>query len=132
MIIRIAGQEDAQKIIEWMQKNEIAEFGVGDAEALSHPLTEIFCAENGKPLAYIPVQLVGMLMPIGFNPESTPEERKDAVYTSLDAIITQIRKYKVRELIFYSDDEKAIERAESIGFRQVKGVVLRKVLHEIL
>lgn len=128
MIIRTALPEEASEVLDWMQKNTISEFGVGDAEALSNPLTVVLCAENGRRLAYVPVQLVGMIMPIGFNPEATPEERQEAVYESLDAIITQAKQNSVCEIMFYSDDEKIIRRAEHIGFRKVKGVVLRKVL----
>lgn len=123
MNIRIAGQEDAQRIIEWSFANR--EANDLDPDVLNYPLTEIFCAENGKPLGYLPAQLAAVLESFAPNPEATEQEKNAALYGLTDAIVETAANKGIKEIYFIGSNEEVNAFAERLGFKRIDLPVYR-------
>ena len=123
MTIRKAKPEDAQNILEWglaqKEKNEL------DVKALLYPSTEVFCAENGRPLAYLPVQFAAVLESIIVNPNVPNFAQIKAVYYLLDRILEQAAKQGIREAYFLGTDSQVSQLAETVGFKELPWKVYR-------
>lgn len=117
MKIRMANEQDAERIIEWSRLN-IAKNGF-DPAVLLYPTTDIVVAENGTgPVLYMPVQLVGMLESLAPSPDATAESRSRALLAALRHIAEVGMKRGARELYFLASDAELAEQAERAGFER--------------
>lgn len=112
MKIRLALPEDAENILKWNPEL--------DMDALLYPTTDVVCAENGKPIAFLPVHLVGMLEGLVVNPSASKEAASMGTYEALDCIAERLAKRGARELYFFGDNEELARQAERLGFEKIE------------
>ena len=85
MKLRWAKPEDVKQIVDWSLAN--AEHSQFDPQTLTYPLLDVICAENGKAVLYVPVQLVAMIEALAPNPEATQREKNTALFETLKALL---------------------------------------------
>jgi hypothetical protein len=123
MIVRTATVQDASKIVTWSVCNKAA--NDLDMDVFSYPLMEIFCAENGSPVAYLPVQLAAILESFAPRPDATDAEKRRALHDLLSAILPAIEKRGVREVYFIASEDSLLKDAERLGFQKIEAPVYR-------
>lgn len=114
MNIRTAKPEDAENILRWGEEQK--DINLFDPDVLLYPTTDVGCAENGKPIVYLPVQLAAVLESIVFNPAASERERSIALYKLVGAVLENAARSGVREAYFACKSEPMVKFAERLGF----------------
>lgn len=118
---RLAEPADAPAFSKWVAENE----HIDDADKLAathdqNPTVLWFVAEkDGKPVGFAPVYLQGKVPHLGFDPESSADDRKAAMTVLMDGVSAFMVQYGVREIMTLSKERYPIARwALQNGFDQ--------------
>lgn len=123
MIVRKAKAEDAQNILDWGERDK--HVNLFDREVLFYPTTETVCVENGKPVCYLPAQIVPMIESIILNPSANLRERGIAIYKAIDGLLEQAHKDGMREAYFVCESDDMGKFAMKVGFEKLPWPVYR-------
>jgi N-acetylglutamate synthase-like GNAT family acetyltransferase len=123
IFVRAAVEADRQNVAEWVTKNA-AENQI-DTDIFAYPQTKIYAATNGKPICYLPVQMVVMMESLAPNPEATDSERAEAIRQLLKGVVLQAHGAGIREVYFVGTDKRVNRIATRHGFEKIKFPVYR-------
>lgn len=105
---RLAVPSDAESFSKWVTTNPfIAPQDVAAAQKDKNPTVVYFAVENpdGVVVAFAPIYAQMVIAHLGFNPETTPEDRKAAMRLGLNGIIEFAALYGIREIVTLSKGE---------------------------
>lgn len=128
MNIRKAKAEDAANILDWGEREKSV--NLFDREVLYYPTTETLCVENGKPICYLPAQVVPMIESIILNPDATILERGKAIRKAIDGLLESAYKDGMREAYFVCESQDMVDYAQRVGFEKLEWPVCRIRLGE--
>lgn len=119
MNIRPAKPSDSEQSAEWalagLERNQL------DPDILKYPQTVVFCAESddGKPVAFLPAQLVVMLESLASDPTASETLRGRALYGLVKRLGEIAHALGVREMYFMGTDEQVAQLAVKYGFEEL-------------
>jgi hypothetical protein len=110
---RLAGSEDAESFTLWTLSNpQIEPKDIDAAQKKNNPTVVYFAAENaeGKVVAFAPVYMQMILAHLVFNPESTNDDRKQAMEGMLNVGVHYALELGVREIVVMSKEEYGVAK----------------------
>jgi hypothetical protein len=105
---RLAELRDAEAFTAWTLTNpQIDQGDIQSAKKKNNPTTMYFAVESpdGRVIGFVPVYMQALLAHLVFNPESTSEERKQAMRTGMSGLVNYIAPWGVREIVTLSREE---------------------------
>lgn len=116
--VRPAELKDAEQLALWsvanVEKNEL------DPAVLRYPQTSVLVAHDGKPVTFMPVQLVAMIESLASRPGVTPLQLADALKELLKTVVFLSKKQGVHEVYFLGTDEAVTRMAQRhAGFEEL-------------
>ena len=116
MNVRLANQEESEEAVRWMAETPHNGF---DPEVLGYDSTITFCAEQDKPIMYLPVQVTLTIESLGRNLGA----RKRDTVIALNEMLETIKKFAlgagIREVYFLSQEKGTMAQAAYFGFDRV-------------
>lgn len=110
---RLAEPTDAAAFSEWAGRNPLIDPKDLEASRTEKNPTVVFFAvedDHGKVIAFAPIYCMMMLAHLGFNPDSSGEERKKAMQMLLDGAIAFAVQFGIREIGTLSKEEYPVAR----------------------
>ncbi len=123
--IRLAGPEDTQEIVDWLNGTKGNLFDPG---ILRYPSLRTLCAYNGNAVAYLPTQRTLFLESLAVNPASPLLDRAQAFRDLVKGSELLASSDGIRELYMLCEDENVLNVAEGHGFERVPYPLVRMKL----
>jgi len=127
--VRPLQESDSEKFIEWSIRN--MEKNLFDPDVLRYPQTVVYCAHDGEPIMFLPIQLVPMLESLAPNPDATEAQQTAALKELVQTAAFQAKKLGMGEIYFISKDEDTIKFAQKHGFEDLPWHTLRLKLDRL-
>ena len=136
---RLAEFADADVFKSWVLNNpDIDSQDIKTASRKQNPTVMYFVAENpdGKAIAFAPVYTQYALAHLAFNPDSTGDERKQAMETLLNGVTALAVQFGIREIVTLSKEEYPVAQwGMQHGFdleqRQLLKFDINKILNTV-
>jgi hypothetical protein len=133
---RLAEASDAEAFTKWTFENPLIDpKDIQAAKKKNNPTAMYFAVDSpdGRVIAFAPVYMQALLAHLVFNPESTSEERKQAMQMGMSGLIHILSEWGIREIVTMSKEEYPVAQwALKNGFdlepRQLLKFDMNKVL----
>ena len=123
MTIRPLQQYDIGEFSHWTMRNEV--MNRVDPDITTYPTLNVWLAQNGRHVAYLPVHSVLMLESLAPNPNATDLELVQAIAQLVKHVIAASWGSGAREIWFHGTDPRVNRIAERHGFERVTGDMFR-------
>lgn len=110
---------------EWLRK--VPEFDEG---ILSYPTTRMLCSYNSRPVGFLPVHKACILETLALNPESSDEEKTQAMRDLVKGATLNASSDGIKEIYFLGTDERVVKIATNprAGFEELPWKIYRMKL----
>lgn len=118
MWVRPIRQADIPLVSDWITKTKNNQF---DPDTISYPETSVYCASDGEPVCYLPVQAVAMLESLATKPGTSKIKVARALAALIRSIALLASNKGLHEMYFLSGDPATVAFAKKHGFEDMTG-----------